>query len=208
MRRLLCVILSVILLTGFVSCGDSQNNTPPYTEGLQYQSNYDGTCNLVGIGSYTGTEIRVPDKSPEGDRVVRVAPNAFENNTTLTDITFSPYVTEIGAYAFSGCTALETITLPDNLVTLGIYAYKGCTSADKMYIGPRVKTIGDGAFFACHAVDRVFYEGTKQDWNRVSFGVNNSSITAGVIWFYYSPTRPTESGYFWYYRNGAIAIWQ
>ena len=117
-------------------------------------------------------------------------------------------ITEIGDHAFAGCSALTAITLPYRLTHLGDYAFKGCSAADRIYIGPYIKVIGDGAFFACNGLIGVFYEGTQSEWGKVFLGENNSTLTVGVTWYYYSERRPTQAGNYWHYNGGAISIWR
>ena len=65
---------------------------PPETEtelprddesGLLYQNNGNGTCTVVGIGTCKKTEIYLPEKSPEGLKVVAISTGAFENCSKL-----------------------------------------------------------------------------------------------------------------------------
>lgn len=199
------ICLSAVALTG---CDSGEDPAPTYADGLEYTTHYDGTCTLSGIGTFEGTVLRVPEKSPEGDTVVAVGVAAFQNCADLTTVSLPYSVTEIGAYAFAGCTSLSAITLPDRLVTLGDFAFKGCSAADRVYIGPKVTHIGDSAFFGCNGLLGVFYEGSTSDWKRVDLGSGNSALTVGVRWYYYSETPPTTAGYYWHYRGGSISIWE
>ncbi len=207
LRHIATLLILMGVVTPFLSCGETSQE-PLYTEGLAYTSNYDGTCALSGIGSATATEIFVPDRAPNGDRVTSVAPSAFKDESTITKLVLPDGITEIGDHAFSGCTALTAITLPYRLTHIGDYAFKGCASADRLYIGPYVKVIGDGAFFACNGLIGVFYEGTASAWGKVFLGENNSSLLVGVTWYYYSEKRPTQPGYFWHYNGESISIWR
>lgn len=199
-------LLALALLLPLVSC-TTQEQVPTYTEGLAYTSRYDGTCALSGMGDSDATEIYVPDRAPNGDRVVAVENSAFKDQSAITKITLPDGITEIGDYAFAGCSSLTAITLPYRLTHLGDYAFKGCSAADRMYIGPHIKVIGDGAFFACNGLVGVFYEGTATEWGKVFLGENNSALTVGVTWYYYSERRPTQAGHYWHYNGGSISIW-
>ena len=44
--------------------------------------------------------------------VTSISPGAFQNNTTLTSVSFPPSITYIGASAFLGCSNLTSVTVP------------------------------------------------------------------------------------------------
>ncbi len=203
---LLIVCASVSLFCG---CGTVSPGTTAYTEGLEYQSHYDGTCSLVGPGTFEGDTLTIPDTSPDGDRVTAIGEHAFENQTNLVKVVYPYGILEIGAYAFYGCSQLEDITLPQTLTAIGNYAFSGCETVDKVYLGPRIKTIGDGAFFACNGITAVLYEGDQSALQKVSIGSGNSTLTVGANFYYYSTKKPdpNDGGNYWYYNNGAFAIW-
>ena len=52
----------------------------------------------------------------------------FSGITTLTKVTLSDEMKEIGERAFDGCTNLATVNLPAGLATIGSYAFDGCKS--------------------------------------------------------------------------------
>ncbi len=79
-----------------------------YSEGLEYETNDDGTCYLIGRGSCTDTELRIPPISPDGDTVIGIDRASFTDDT-LTSISIPATVVEIGRNAFKGCTALTDV---------------------------------------------------------------------------------------------------
>ncbi len=78
-----------------------------YSEGLEYESNGDGTCILLGMGDFTGTELIIPPVF-EGDNVTEIDRRAFQNEA-ITLVKIPATVTDIGNYAFNGCTALTDV---------------------------------------------------------------------------------------------------
>lgn len=81
---------------------------PVPSEGLEYDSNEDGTCYLVGIGSCADTDIVIPEISPDGDTVFAIDRNAFAGEV-ITSITIPTTIEEIGRNAFNGCTLLTDV---------------------------------------------------------------------------------------------------
>ena len=126
--------------------------------GLQYEFNGD-EATVVGCVSGT-TDIDIPDvlsvwneDSEDYDdyNVVAVADNAFQNNTTITDVTIGDNVTEIGDYAFSGCTGITSVTFGSGITTIGDYAFNGCAnmSGDLSDLPDGIESIGQYAFNGC-----------------------------------------------------------
>ena len=75
-----------------------------------------------------------------------IYPNAFENCTLLTAITFPSTVTNIGDYAFRGCTGLKSITIPSSTTNIGESAFSGCTSLSSISLPNKHIEIGLNAF--------------------------------------------------------------
>lgn len=74
---------------------------------LDFVSNGDGTCAVSGIGSVDDTDIVIPEKSPYGDTVTKIAENAFYGQTEIETVTLPESITEIGNGAFSGCGGID-----------------------------------------------------------------------------------------------------
>lgn len=83
-------------------------NKPVPSEGLEYESNGDGTCYLVGIGDCTDTDIVIPETSPDEDTVFAIDRNAFAGEA-ITSITIPTTIEEIGRNAFNGCDSLTDV---------------------------------------------------------------------------------------------------
>lgn len=76
--------------------------------GLEFDSNGDGTCCVVGIGDCTDSDIVIPRKSPNGDTVTSIDSSAFANEP-ITSVTIPTTVEEIGRKAFNGCDSLKDV---------------------------------------------------------------------------------------------------
>lgn len=83
---------------------------------------------------------------PDDGSVTAIAPHAFENVTTLTEITIPASVTQIGDYAFAGCTKLSRVTLTDGLQRIGAYCFLSCEMLIDISIPDSVIEIGNNAF--------------------------------------------------------------
>lgn len=182
-KGILVAFVILLALTMAVGCR-KKNPDPPVdrdSEGLVYTSNGDGSCYVSGIGDCKDTEIRIPDKSPEGETVVGIGSSAFEicygivsvrlpNSITsigdnafyccssLETIVLPSGVTSIGASAFCGCEALEAIDIPEGVVSIGSNAFSGCLSLVSITIPSSVKNIGFYAFEYCPSLVEVCYK--------------------------------------------------
>jgi len=165
--NILCVVIAALLCIS--GCGTevaipnqeesldseetTQNNQVVETdlkpsEGFEFESNGDGTCTIVGIGTCTDKDIVIPDKSPDGDTVTLIGEYAFYSLENVDSITLVNYNYEIDKYAFqygefltiniiggspvikrsafSSCEDLISISFSDCNIQADEYAFYGC----------------------------------------------------------------------------------
>ncbi|MBR2431531.1 MAG: leucine-rich repeat protein [Clostridia bacterium] len=87
----------------------------PWSRGLEFTENINGTLSVSGIGNCRDSEIIIPLHGRDGRIVTGIADGAFKNCESIESVTLQDNVISIGAEAFSGCTSLEEINLPDTL---------------------------------------------------------------------------------------------
>ena len=76
--------------------------------GLEFESNEDGTCALIGMGDCTDTDVIIPSRSPDGDLVTSIDNSAFSGES-IASITIPVGVEEIGRNAFKSCDDLTDV---------------------------------------------------------------------------------------------------
>ena len=95
-----------------LTVGDVNNAYTPvylkYSVGLEFESNGDGTCCLIGMGDCADTAIVIPMRSPDGDLVIEIDSNVFKNQP-ITSVTLPEIITDIGRRAFMGCSSLTDV---------------------------------------------------------------------------------------------------
>lgn len=82
-----------------------------FSTGFAFESNGDGTCTIIGMGTCTDKDIVIPDKSPEGDTVTLIDEYAFYSLEDVDSITLvnCNYEVDESAFQYGEFTALNII---------------------------------------------------------------------------------------------------
>ena len=132
---------------------------------------------------------------------------AFSNSRNLTNVVIPSTVTSIGDWAFWDCSGLTSVTIPDSVTTIGDRAYLWDNGIISVTIGSGVTVFGDASFAMCASITTVYYRGTVEKWDSISFGYDCMEITNATR-YYYSETQPTTEGNFWHYVDGVPTVWE
>ena len=128
--------------------------------------------------------------------IIYNAHNLYLNGELVTELVIPDGVTSIGNYAFHNCSSLTSITIPDSVTTIGDNAFYNCYSLTSITIPDSVTTIGDEAFYSCNSLSRIFYKGSAESWDDITFGEDALSY---VKIYYFTETEPTDDGNYWHY---------
>lgn len=144
----------------------------PYSQGLLYYSNGDGTCRVIDIGSCTDTDIVIPAVY-EGQTVTTIE-MGFPPSTTSVVIPSS--VTQISANMFYQCEHLTetengvsyangwalgvdpsfaSITIREGTVGIASFAFRENETLTSVSIPESVRYIGEGAFYICPQLKEI-----------------------------------------------------
>ncbi len=112
MKKSLSVILSIVLcVLSFVM---------PSFALVQGDYTYEVVDETAVITQYNGSAatLTIP-ATLDGYEVSKINDGAFKDNTTLTSVTVSSGIKDIGVSAFENCTSLATISLPNTIIHIG-----------------------------------------------------------------------------------------
>ena len=96
-------------------------------------------------------------------------------------------------------------TIPDGVTTIGENAFDSCSNLVSVTIPDSVITIGNFAFFDCISLTNVYYNGTEEQWSRISIGRWNGDLVNATIQFKgIDPNNFTGIKGDYFYKDGVM----
>ena len=159
----------------------------PYS--LEFESLGGGTCAVSGIGNFNEKNLKIPQKSPNGEIVIEIKDNAFKNCSVLESITIPSSIERIGNEAFKNCSSLVYINVDmnnENFTSIdGVLFSKNKTrliyyppqkTDVKYYLNPNVKIIDDYAFENAKNITVILYSKSTANFESISIGKGNDAF--------------------------------
>ena len=141
-----------------------------FETGLAFELNEDGeSYSVVGIGTFDGTDLKIPNVNFDTKPVTGIKSNAFENCGSLTSVTIPDSVTSIGYEAFLGCTGLTSVTIGGSVTSIGSSAFRNCTGLTRVTIPDSVTSIGEHAFQNCTGLTSITIGGSVTSIGSTAF---------------------------------------
>ncbi|MBQ8885319.1 MAG: leucine-rich repeat domain-containing protein, partial [Clostridia bacterium] len=156
------------------------------------------------------------------ESVTEIEEEVFVSCQALERVELPEAITIIKESTFRVCKSLKEIILPARVTKIEKEAFRGCYSLVSVVIPKALKEVGQDAFTNCGALKNIFYEGTKTDWEEITFAEPARTDFPEVLlgWqnatrYYYSESEPPLSedgtaydGNYWYYdENGVPMVW-
>ncbi len=93
-----------------------------------------------------------------------------------------------------------------------VYLVRYCASNSELLLPKSYKdkqySIYKYAFNNCSFLKTIYYQGSMKEWEAMSIDLEENKDLIYAVRYYYSETKPTESGNFWHYgKDGEIAEW-
>ena len=118
----------------------------------------------------------------------------------LAEVNIPESIRVIGVCAFSYCESISHIIIPHGVEKIADYAFSFCKLSYAV-LPTSIVSLGYGCLMNGYDSSTVYYMGTKDEWNAIE---KNQ-----IVWVcFYSPTKPQESGIYWYYdADGNVVTW-
>lgn len=116
--------------------------------GLEFESNGDGTCTLVGIGICTDTDLVIPTESPDGDTLTLIEEYAFMSLEDVNSVTLLNYNYEVDERAFQ-YGEMEAVHIIGGTPIIGKSAFSSCEKLVSITFENCTPQIDEYAFFSC-----------------------------------------------------------
>ena len=146
--------------------------------------------NYAFAGCTSLTSITIPSS------VTSIGNGAFSDCTGLTSITVeegntvydsrndcNAIIEKSSNKLIAGC---KTTIIPNSVTSIGEDAFGGCTSLTSITIPSSVTSIEWGAFNGCTSLQNVYYTGTEEQWNAITIGYVNDSLTDATKTYNYT----------------------
>ncbi len=176
---------------------ETEGETPPEpTPSLLYFSYGDGTCSVIGIGTYTDQSVIIPAKSPSGDIVTAIEAKAFYENDNIRTVQIPSTVTSIGNMAFGGCSGLVYIIVDSTnraycdingvLYTADrttLVTYPAANQSTTLELSPKLTSIADMALYKCENLNTIVFNGSPAEWEKLQIGTMNYTLFSASVTF-------------------------
>lgn len=163
--------------------------SPTSPSSIEFQSLGNKTCAVVGIGNFEGKELKIPERSPDGDVVISINSNAFKGCENLELVSIPQTIETIEKNAFEACSALAYIDVDMNNEYYSsingvlfsktkdtLIKYPSNKSSEKYYLDPNIKNIEANAFEDIKNLSCLLYSKTNEAFEQIHIGEGNEAL--------------------------------
>ena len=175
----------------------------PYDEeGLLYQDNGNGTCTIVGLGTCLKTDIEIPEKNPDGLKIVAISTGAFENCRKIESISIPSTIKTIGTGAFVGCVSLSSFSVDSTnteYCSVGsvlfskdkteLICYPAKRVGSSYLLSTNVTKLAPYAFDSVSTLSKLLYRGAIDQFQKINIGIGNNVFNKMPIEFNYNAAK-------------------
>ena len=111
-----------------------------------------------------------PNFSAKGNCLINKAEKKIIFGNANSTIPSDGSVICIGEWAFNNITTLTDITIPEGITSIDDAAFMDCSELSNVSLPKSLTKIGDSAFHNCEKLNTIYYNGTESDWNNIEKG--------------------------------------
>ena len=144
---------------------------------------FESGCNVEKIDCWTFEiceDLKVVDLG-NCLQLKEICEDAFIHCTSLTDVVLPPNLERIAG--FGDCFSLTKFVVPSKVKVIGGGAFWNSESMTSVTIPASVKVIGHSAFAGCTSLKDVYYDGTKEQWEKIKIYDCNDSLLSAELHF-------------------------
>ena len=149
---------------------------------------------VTSIGSWAFARCDDLESIEIPDTVTSIGDSAFSGCSSLKAVSLPAGVTNIGTAAFFNCKSLESIAIPVGITGISELSFCGCKNLTSISIKKSVTAVGKTAFDGCVNLGSVDFNGTAQDWDKITIKSGNDPLINAIKNFG-AVCRHTEDGY-------------
>ena len=142
-------------------------------DGIQYylDRRNGGKATVSGYDDSLPADVIIPEKITHGGKeytVTNIRKDAFRWCGKLQTVKIPESVEDIGSCAFDVCSSLQSIVIPGNVKRIEELAFGECSNLQSITIPVSVTKIDGSAFYQCNKLTTIYYDGTEEEWNKIS----------------------------------------